>query len=80
MPMLFTQRFIKKIKPDVVHAHSGHGVGLAAFSALGLSVPLVATRRVDFYLKQNFLSRWKYKKMTRSIAISSAVKSVLENS
>ena len=49
-------RLIKQLKPDVVHAHDPHGVAMAAL-ALSMSTqlakpPLVASRRVDFHLRQ----------------------------
>src|SRR5437899_1963995 len=58
-------RVVKRLAPDVIHAHDPHGVAMAAL-ALSLGVAsrgggatktpaLVASRRVDFHLKQNSL-------------------------
>src|SRR5260221_12219576 len=56
----FFNRWLKAEKIDLIHAHSGHAVALAAFGSLGTNIPVVVTRRVDFPLSRNFLSRWKY--------------------
>src|SRR5512134_1457005 len=58
-------RLVKQLGPDIVHAHDPHGVAMAAL-ALSMSAqlakpPLVASRRVDFRLRGNALSRWKYR-------------------
>src|SRR5688572_571389 len=53
------QQLIAK-KIDLVHAHSGHGVALAALATRGTSIPFVLTRRVDFPLNMNPFSKWKY--------------------
>lgn len=61
---------------NVVHAHTAHAVTLGAFAVLGSRIPLVASRRVDFHLRSR-LSRWKYRRAARVIAVSEAVKRVL---
>jgi glycosyltransferase involved in cell wall biosynthesis len=60
-------RLLKQLKPDIVHAHDPHGVAMAGL-ALSMSTqlakpPLVASRRVDFHLRNAALSRWKYRQM-----------------
>lgn len=74
-------RILKQLRPDVVHAHDPHGVAMAA---MGLSMStdsfrprLVASRRVDFPLKQNALSRWKYRQVERFICSSDAIRHML---
>jgi glycosyltransferase involved in cell wall biosynthesis len=74
-------RLIKQLGPDVVHAHDPHGVAMAAL-ALSMSTqlakpPLVAARRVDFHLKGNALSRWKYRQVDCFICASDAVRTML---
>ena len=74
-------RLIKQLGPDVVHAHDPHGVAMAAL-ALSMSTqlakpPLVAARRVDFHLKGNALSRWKYRQVDCFICASEAVRRML---
>jgi glycosyltransferase involved in cell wall biosynthesis len=74
-------RAIKSLRPDIVHAHDPHGVAMAAL-ALSMSrepkrAPLVAARRVDFRLKGNALSRWKYDQVDRFICASEAIRKIL---
>lgn len=70
-------RFLKENQIDVIQAHTSHGLGLAIFSAMGTEIPVIATRRVDFHLRRNPFSRWKYKRASRIIAISNGVKRIL---
>ena len=74
-------RLIKQLKPDIVHAHDPHGVAMAAL-ALSMSTqlakpPLVAARRVDFHLRGNALSRWKYRQVDCFICASEAIRQML---
>jgi L-malate glycosyltransferase len=74
-------RLIKQLRPDVVHAHDPHGVAMAAL-ALSMSTqldkpPLVAARRVDFHIKGNALSRWKYRQVDCFICASEAIRKML---
>src|SRR4030095_8030699 len=78
-------RIVRRLQPDVIHAHDPHGVAMAAlalsFSAgagRGGRVPaLVAARRVDFHLKGNSFSRWKYRQVDCFIAASEAIRQML---
>ena len=47
---------------QVIHAHDSHAHAAAVIAAafLGNTVPIVLSRRVDFPVSPNFLSRWKY--------------------
>jgi L-malate glycosyltransferase len=78
-------RLLKRLQPDVIHAHDPHGV---AFASLALSLgsgsrtpvrppALVAARRVDFHLKGNSFSRWKYRQVNCFIAASEAIRLML---
>ena len=82
-------RVIKRLAPDVIHAHDPHGVAMASL-ALSLGAPsakrasgggrapaLVASRRVDFHLKGNSFSRWKYRQVDCFIAASEAIRHML---
>ena len=74
-------RVLKQLQPDIVHAHDPHGVAMAALS-LSMSTqlakpPLVAARRVDFHLKGNSLSRWKYRQVDCFICASDAIRRLL---
>jgi len=74
-------RIVKQLKPDIIHAHDPHAVAMAAL-ALSMSTqpakpPLVAARRVDFHLKGNALSRWKYRQVDSFICASEAIRQML---
>src|SRR5690348_8419706 len=71
------RRLMRKRRIEVVHAHTAHALGLAAIATIGSGVPLVAARRVDFHLRENFGTRWKYGRAAAVIAISRAVADVL---
>jgi glycosyltransferase involved in cell wall biosynthesis len=82
-------RLLKKLAPDVIHAHDPHGVAMASLalslgtssrrsgSAAGGAPALVASRRVDFHLQGNAFSRWKYKQVDCFIAASGAIRQML---
>ncbi len=74
-------RIIRGFEPRILHAHDPHGVALAAL-ALGFRMPwpppmLVASRRVDFKLAGNALSRAKYRQVDRFICASEAIGRIL---
>jgi len=74
-------RVVKRLKPDVIHAHDPHGIAMASL-ALSLGSPspapaLVASRRVDFHLKSNSFSRWKHRQVDCFIAASEAIRQML---
>jgi glycosyltransferase involved in cell wall biosynthesis len=74
-------RLLKQLKPDIVHAHDPHGVAMAAM-ALSMSTqlskpPLVASRRVDFRMRGNTLSRWKYRQVDCFICASDAIRKMV---
>jgi glycosyltransferase involved in cell wall biosynthesis len=64
----------------VVHAHTAHAVSLAALARRGTAASMVVTRRVDFALRKNWPTRWKYGQADRIIAISRAVRAALVSS
>jgi glycosyltransferase involved in cell wall biosynthesis len=74
-------RVLKQLKPEIVHAHDPHAVAMAAM-ALSMSTepekpPLVASRRVDFRMRGNTLSRWKYRQVDCFICASDAIRRIL---
>jgi glycosyltransferase involved in cell wall biosynthesis len=74
-------RVIKQFKPEIVHAHDSHAVAMAA-SALSMASPtpcppLVMSRRVDFHIRKNALSRWKYNQVDCFICASDAIRQML---
>jgi L-malate glycosyltransferase len=80
-------RVIRRLTPEIIHAHDPHGVALAGM-ALSLGAAsrwnerrrapaLVASRRVDFHLKANAFSRWKYRQVDAFICASDAIRQML---
>ena len=63
---------------DVVHAHDGRGHALAA--QLCWRKPLVVSRRVAFPIKQGILSKIKYRRAQKYLAVSRHVLEVLMQS
>jgi len=78
--VLGLRRLLRESRIDLVHAHTGHAVGLGALATLGTGVKLVVSRRVDFPLRRNLGTRWKYGRAAAIIAISRAVANVLSES
>ncbi|HEY0996308.1 MAG TPA: glycosyltransferase [Gemmatimonadaceae bacterium] len=74
------RRAIRDLGVGVVHAHTGHTVSLGALATLGTRIPLVVARRVDFRLRDNVGTRWKYHRAAAVIAISNAVADVVARS
>jgi glycosyltransferase involved in cell wall biosynthesis len=74
-------RVLKQIQPEVVHAHDPHGVAIAAaalgFGGVASKPTLVASRRVDFALKMNALSQWKYRQVAAFLCASDAIRQIL---
>ena len=68
---------LRHVRADVVHAHAAHAVAVAAAAVAGTSIPLLVSRRVALPLRRNPLSRWKYARADRFIAVSERVRSVL---
>jgi len=74
------RRALGAFRATIVHAHTAHAVAVAALATLGTGVPLVVSRRVDFRLRANAGTRWKYGRAAAIVAISHAVARVLEAS
>jgi glycosyltransferase involved in cell wall biosynthesis len=74
--LLTMRRLFKKVRPDVLHFHDGHGLLAGGIASLGLKIPArVAARRVTFPLR----SSWKYRKFADCvIAVSQRVVSQCE--
>jgi glycosyltransferase involved in cell wall biosynthesis len=75
-------RVIKRLQPDIVHAHDPHGIAMASLAlslgaSSGIAAVLVASRRVDFHLKGNSFSRWKHRQVDCFIAASDAIRQML---
>ncbi|MFP4522313.1 MAG: glycosyltransferase [Fibrobacterota bacterium] len=76
-------RFSKKNRIDIIHSHTAKAHGQALGSLLFNGTPVIAAhRRVDFRIPDNVLKRFKYNfsKTGAVIAISKAIKNILESS
>lgn len=70
----------KEQSVDIVHAHSSHSHSTAFLSyLLGNQTPVVLTRRVDFELKDNFFSKYKYTfpKIKKIACVSDAIREIV---
>lgn len=67
----------KNRKKVIIHTHTGHTPAVAVISRLFLKAKLIVHRRVDFKIKNNFLSKLKYKNADAIIAISSVIKKII---
>jgi glycosyltransferase involved in cell wall biosynthesis len=71
-------RVVKQLRPEVLHAHDPRAVAMAA-TALSIAAPqprppLVASRRVEFRIRNNSFSRWKYSQVDCYIATCRSVR------
>jgi len=71
-------RIIKRLVPDVIHAHDPHAVAMAS-TALSIVSPvpkpaLLASRRIVSPMAKNSFSRWKYSQIDCFIANSQATR------
>jgi len=71
-------KIIRKNAIGIVHLHSPHAHALGLLAAKSVrNCKVILSRRVNFPIKRNILSRLKYSKVDRIIAISQKVKQVL---
>ncbi|MBM40822.1 MAG: hypothetical protein CL483_02715 [Acidobacteria bacterium] len=74
-------RLLRAMRPDVVHAHDAHAVAMVALArSLGPLYPpprFVVSRRVDFHIRDNTFSRWKYSKVDLFLCASNAIRKML---
>jgi len=74
------KKYCKQNTVSLIHAHTGHSHALAVWAGLlGNNLPIVLSRRVDFPVKKNFLSNFKfnYKGISRIICVSDKIKEVM---
>lgn len=75
-------RVLRSLTPEVVHVHDPMGVALMAMALkfqprLRPRPLIVASRRVDFHLKKNAFSRWKYRHIDVFITVSDVIARML---
>ena len=70
-------RVLVDLRPEVVHAHDPMAVALVAMALqmgkIARRPLVVASRRVDFHLKQHAFSKWKYRHVDVFIAASAQI-------
>jgi glycosyltransferase involved in cell wall biosynthesis len=71
------RRMIRRLRIDIVHAHTAHAAALAALATAATPVPFVTSRRVTFHMRRNAFTRWKYQRARCVVAISEAVRRVV---
>jgi len=73
-------RLCREEKFDIIHLHASHALALGIWAKL-LKAPgkMVTTRRVDFHIKKNRLSRFKYDNpyLSRIACVSDQIRRVL---
>lgn len=74
------RRLCTQEKVSLVHIHSGKSHGIAVLSAvLGNRVPFILSRRVDFPVRSNWLTQWKYNhpQIKKIICVSLAIEKIV---
>jgi glycosyltransferase involved in cell wall biosynthesis len=72
--------YCEKNKIDIIHMHSSHSHALGVLSDLmGNKAKLILSRKVDFAVKKNFASKFKfnYKGINAIICVSNAIKEIV---
>jgi glycosyltransferase involved in cell wall biosynthesis len=75
------KRIAKEFKADIIHIHSSHAHAIAVWAYyLGNKTNLVLSRKVDFRISQNFLSKLKYNcpAIKKIICVSEVIKEMMQ--
>ena len=76
-------RVLRAMRPAIVHAHDAHAVAMVALASSmvprGQRPRFVVSRRVDFHIRRNAFSRWKYAQVDRFLCASDAIRAMLAN-
>ncbi len=82
IPASLIARTVKKHGIDLIHIHDSHAHTFATMAAsfFGCSIPMILSRRVDFRIQQNALSKWKYNhsSIQSIVCVSHFIQRVLE--
>ena len=74
-------RALKRLRPEVIQAHDAKGVAMVALARslarLNPQPKFVMSRRVDFHIRRNAFSRWKYAQVDRFLCASEAIRLML---
>ncbi len=77
------RKICRDSKIDLVHIHSAKSHSLAVLShVMGNHVPLILSRRVDFPVRTNLLTRWKYnhQSVKKIVCVSRAIEKIVRSS
>jgi len=77
------KNYCQNIHADLIHLHSSRSHGIAVLAAaLGNKTPMVLSRRVDFALKSNMFSQWKYNHpaIKKIICVSDKIREIVSAS
>jgi glycosyltransferase involved in cell wall biosynthesis len=75
-------KIAKKYEYNIINCHSSHSLSLGLLSKYFYSKSkIIGVRRVDFKIKNNFLSKWKYNSdnLDALICVSDAIKNIMKN-
>lgn len=76
--VLALRRAILRLRPDIVHLHTGRATWLGGHAARWAHVPAICTRRMDREVKRSMRTRWTYSRLVaRVVAISGPVRDLL---
>lgn len=78
--ILGIKKISKREKADLIHIHSAKSHSLAVMShMIGNRTPLILSRRVDFPVRNNFLTQWKYNHtaIKKIICVSEAIEQIV---
>ncbi len=74
-------RTVETLQPDIIHIHDAHSHTFAVMAATAghWSIPFVLHRRVDFPIKRNVFSRWKYNhsSIRAILCVSDAIRDIV---
>ncbi|MEM8523807.1 MAG: glycosyltransferase family 4 protein [Bacteroidota bacterium] len=78
------KEIVQQEKITHLHAHDSHAHTFAVLAAsfFGMKKPIIISRRVDFPVKKNIFSHWKYNhsSVKKIICISHNIKKIIQNS
>ena len=72
---------LKKLNPTIVQAHDAQGAAMVALARSMIRLEpkprFVVSRRVDFHIRRNVFSRWKYSNVDRFLCASEAIRMMI---
>ena len=72
------RRELVRLRPDLVHLHTGRATWLGGHAARWAKIPAISTRRMDRDVPRNARTRWVYSHLVaRVVAISGPVRELL---